>query len=161
MWSSRPGCGSTHRTSGSTTASAASSTSCFASCVADGERLFHHELCFGCGQANLFGLQLELERRPEGGVAGRFFVKQDHQGPPGYAHGGVIATALDEAMSLVLHDQGMYALTGALEIELNAPAPVGTFVELEADVESTEGRTLTLTATASGQDGELASARGV
>ena len=70
------------------------------------DRVLHHELCFGCGQQNLFGLQLELERRPEGGVAGRFFVKQDHQGPPGYAHGGVIATALDEAMSLVLHDQG-------------------------------------------------------
>jgi hypothetical protein len=46
-------------------------------------RLRHHDLCFGCGQANLFGLQLELEPRPEGGVAGRFFVKQDHQGTPG------------------------------------------------------------------------------
>ena len=51
------------------------------------DRVLHHELCFGCGQQNPFGLQLELERRPEGGVAGRFFVKQDHQGPPGYAHG--------------------------------------------------------------------------
>ena len=120
----------------------------------------HHELCFGCGQQNLFGLQLELERRPEGGVAGRFFVKQDHQGPPGYAHGGVIAAALDEAMSLVLHDTGTYALTGRLEVELKAPAPVGSFVELEADVESTEGRSLTLTATASGAEGTLATARG-
>jgi acyl-coenzyme A thioesterase PaaI-like protein len=127
--------------------------------VAD-ERIRHHELCFGCGQSNLFGLQLELERRPEGGVAGRFFVKQDHQGPPGFAHGGVIAAALDEAMGLLLHGQGTYALTGRLEIELAAPAPVGSFVELEADVESAEGRKLTLTATASGEDGALATARG-
>jgi acyl-coenzyme A thioesterase PaaI-like protein len=125
-----------------------------------GERIRHHELCFGCGQQNLFGLQLELERRPEGGVAGRFFVKQDHQGPPGYAHGGVIAAALDEAMSLLLHDQGTYALTGRLEVELQAPAPIGTFIQLEADVESAEGRTLILTATASGEDGRLATARG-
>ena len=44
--------------------------------MAEGERLSHHDLCFGCGQANLFGLQLELERTDEG-VAGRFFVKQD------------------------------------------------------------------------------------
>jgi acyl-coenzyme A thioesterase PaaI-like protein len=128
--------------------------------VAD-ERLSHHELCFGCGQANLFGLQLELERRPEGGVTGRFFVKQDHQGPPGYAHGGVIAAALDEAMSLVLHAEGTYALTSGLEVELKAPAPVGSFVRVEADVESAEGRVLTLAATAAGDDGELASARGV
>jgi acyl-coenzyme A thioesterase PaaI-like protein len=127
--------------------------------VAD-DRVLHHELCFGCGQQNLFGLQLELERRPEGGVAGRFFVKQDHQGPPGYAHGGVIATALDEAMSLVLHDQGTYALTGRLEVDLKAPAQVGWFVDLEAEVESVQERTLTLTAVASAEGTTLATARG-
>jgi len=122
--------------------------------------LRHHDLCFGCGQANPFGLQLEMEPRPEGGVSGRFFVKQDHQGPPGYAHGGVIAAALDEAMALVLHAQGSYALTGALQVELRAPAPVGSFVSLEAAIESSEGRKLVLIATAAGDDGPLASARG-
>ena len=125
-------------------------------------RIRHHDLCFGCGQANLFGLQLEVERRPEGGVAGRFFVKQDHQGPPGYAHGGVIAAALDEAMSLLLHGQGTHAVTGGLEIDLRAPAPVGSFVQLEADVEQVEGRRLHVAARALGEDGEeLAGARGV
>jgi acyl-coenzyme A thioesterase PaaI-like protein len=113
-----------------------------------GTRLTHHDLCFGCGQANLFGLQLEMERRPEGGVAGRFFVKQDHQGPPGYAHGGVVATALDEAMSLLLHAQGTFALTGGLEVELHEPVPVGAFVEVEADVEEAQGLALRLTAAA-------------
>ena len=124
------------------------------------ERIRHHDLCFGCGQANLFGLQLELERRPQGGVAGRFFVKQDHQGPPGYAHGGVIATALDEAMALLLHGEGTLALTGRLEIDLRAPVPVGTFVGVEADVESAEGRRIVVTASAAGEGGEVASARG-
>lgn len=125
------------------------------------ERLTHHDLCFGCGQANLFGLQLELTRRPEGGVAGRFFVKQDHQGPPGYAHGGVIATALDEAMALLLHGQGTYALTGRLEVELKAPVAVGTFVEMEADVEEAGERTVTVTASAVGEAGPVASGRAV
>ena len=124
------------------------------------ERLRHHDLCFGCGQANLFGLQLELERREKGGVAGRFFVKQDHQGPPGFAHGGVIVAALDEAMSLLLHGAGTFALTGRLEVELQAPAAVGTFVEIEADVSETEGRRVVLTASARGDDGPIASARG-
>jgi acyl-coenzyme A thioesterase PaaI-like protein len=124
-------------------------------------RISHHDLCFGCGQANLFGLQLEMERRAGGGVEGRFFVKQDHQGPPGYAHGGVLATALDEAMSLVLHGQDTYALTQQLEVELRAPAPVGAFVRVEADVESTEGRRLRLVARALSEDGaEIATARG-
>ena len=124
------------------------------------ERLTHHDLCFGCGQANLFGLQLELERREGGGVAGRFFVKQDHQGPPGFAHGGVIATALDEAMSLLLHGAGTFALTGGLEVELRAPAAVGTFVEVEADVTETEGSRIVLSASARGEDGPIATARG-
>ena len=124
-------------------------------------RLFHHELCFGCGHANLFGLQLELAPRPGGGVEGRFFVKQDHQGPPGYAHGGVLAAALDEAMALLVHDQGTRALTKRLEVDLLAPAPVGTFVSVVAELEDAGGRALHLRASASGEDGRrLAVARG-
>jgi acyl-coenzyme A thioesterase PaaI-like protein len=121
----------------------------------------HHELCFGCGQANLFGLQLELDARDDGSVAGRFFVKQDHQGPPGYAHGGIVATALDEAMSLLIHHSGVHALTTGLDVRLRAPAPVGAFVEVEARVEGRDGRRLELTARATSDGIEVATARGV
>ena len=126
-------------------------------------RVSHHDLCFGCGQANLFGLQLEVEAGSSGGVAGRFFVKQDHQGPPGFAHGGVIAAALDEAMSLALHSEGVHALTAQLDVELLAPAAVGSFVRVEADVAEQVGdRRLELSARALSEDGtELARARGV
>jgi acyl-coenzyme A thioesterase PaaI-like protein len=125
-------------------------------------RLLHHDVCFGCGQANLFGLQLELEPAPDDGVEGRFFVKQDHQGPPGYAHGGVIAAALDEAMALVLLAEGTSALTARLEVDLLAPAPVGTFVRVEAGLEECDARTLRLRARARSEDGgELAVARGI
>jgi acyl-coenzyme A thioesterase PaaI-like protein len=124
--------------------------------VAD-EQVRHHDLCFGCGQANLFGLQLELSRSGEG-VEGRFFVKQDHQGPPGYAHGGVIATALDEAMALLLFDRGTFALTRRLEVELTAPAPVGTFVRVTAQLEEEDTRALHLVAEAATADGRLLAA---
>jgi acyl-coenzyme A thioesterase PaaI-like protein len=125
-------------------------------------RLLHHELCFGCGQANLFGLQLEMEPSPDSGIDGRFFLKQDHQGPPGYAHGGVMAAALDEAMALVLLAEGTPAVTARLEVDLLAPAPVGTFVRVEAELEESDARTLRLRARARSEDGgELAVARGV
>ena len=115
----------------------------------------HYDLCFGCGQANLFGLQL-VDRD------GRFFVKQDHQGPPGYAHGGVIAAALDEAMGLAVHAQGTHAVAGRLEVDFWAPAPVGTFVKVTSELERAEGRKLHLTARATGEDGtEYAVARGI
>jgi acyl-coenzyme A thioesterase PaaI-like protein len=124
--------------------------------------IFHHELCFGCGQANPFGLQLELEPAGAGAVAGRFFVKQDHQGPPGYAHGGVLGAALDEAMSLLLHHEGTFALTARLEIDLLAPVPVGTFVRVAARVEERGERRQRLSAEALGEDGSPAArAQGV
>jgi len=123
--------------------------------------LSHHELCFGCGSANLFGLQLELER-DGGGVTGRFFVKQDLQGPPGVAHGGVMAAALDEAMSLAVHAEGARAWTRRLTLELLRPAPVGAFVRLEARIDGSEERELTASAVAlSPDDGtRFAEARG-
>jgi acyl-coenzyme A thioesterase PaaI-like protein len=92
----------------------------------------HTELCFGCGQANLFGLQLELTDDGSG-VTGRFFVKQDHQGPDGTAHAGVLATALEEAMA---HLDG--SPPARFTVELMAPAPVGTFVEVSARREAGE-----------------------
>ncbi len=130
--------------------------------LAEQRRLItHHELCFGCGQANLFGLQLEVDARDDGVVAGRFFVKQDHQGPPGYAHGGIVATAVDEAMSLLIHAQGIHALTTGLDVRLRAPAPVGAFVDVEARIDERDGRKLTLSATAASEGVEVATARGV
>jgi len=120
----------------------------------------HHDLCFGCGQANLFGLQLELEPAEDGGVAGRFFMKQDHQGPPGVGHGGIVATALDEAMALAVHHEGIPALTRRLEVELRAPARVGEFVLVEARIEERDGRRLVARATARSDGEVLAEASG-
>jgi hypothetical protein len=94
-----------------------------------GGPLVHHGLCFGCGQANLFGLLAELERRDDGSIAGRCFLKQDHQGPdPGSAHPGVVAAALAEAMLLAA---GPGATLATLEVHFEAPAPVGAFLELQ------------------------------
>ncbi len=104
---------------------------------------------------------MELERDGEKSVAGRFFVKQDHQGPPGVTHGGIVATALDEAMALLIHHAGIHALTASLTIDLRAPAPVGAFVDLAARVEQTVGRRFDMEATASGAEGTIATARGV
>ncbi len=107
--------------------------------------LAHHELCFGCGNANLFGLQMELEPADgqPGAVTGRFFLKQDHQGAPGEAHDGVMASALQEAMAVALHSRGLHARTRRLEVALEGPVPLGVFVRVDASVEE------------SGSEGEL------
>jgi acyl-coenzyme A thioesterase PaaI-like protein len=106
--------------------------------------LAHHELCFGCGAANVFGLHLELERTGEGGLSGRFFVKQDHQGPDGSAHAGVLAAALTEALSLAAGSPPT-----SIGVDVLGTARVGTFVRVETDAEGSR-------AVASGDDGEVA-----
>jgi acyl-coenzyme A thioesterase PaaI-like protein len=122
--------------------------------------LTHHDLCFGCGTANLFGLQLELERQPDGSVRGRFFVKQDHQGPPGVAHGGVLAAALDEAAALAAGEGPGAPLTARLEVDFHSAVPVGSFVRLRARVEPTQDGKRWVTAAALGEDDvEVATAR--
>jgi acyl-coenzyme A thioesterase PaaI-like protein len=117
--------------------------------------LRHHDLCFGCGIANLFGLQMEVEQAGEGRVEGRFFVKQDHQGPDGAAHRGVIAAALEEAMALCVQAEGVPAVTRRLEVELLAPAPVGAFVRVEAQIADRDETELSLRARAHAADGTL------
>jgi acyl-coenzyme A thioesterase PaaI-like protein len=120
--------------------------------------LLHHELCFGCGRTNLFGLLLEVEEVAPGAVAGRCFVKQDHQGPDGgRAHEGVLATALVEAMALAC---GVDARAVSFEVSLDAPAPVGGFVEVTAGVESRDGSFANAAATAEADRRVVARARG-
>jgi acyl-coenzyme A thioesterase PaaI-like protein len=118
----------------------------------------HHELCFGCGSANLFGLQMELEPTDgrAGAVSGRFFLKQDHQGVEGRAHAGVVASALEEAMALALHSRGAHARARRIEVELHGDPPIGVFVQVEARV----GDDLTATAHLREGDSVLAEARG-
>jgi hypothetical protein len=121
--------------------------------------LVHHDLCFGCGQTNLFGLLLEVERTEPDRVAGRCFIKQDHQGPDRRsAHQGVVAAALCEAMALAC---GPTARTLEFSVELTADdAAVGAFLDLEATVAERQGDTLAATATASSEGRPVASARG-
>ena len=115
-----------------------------------GARAGHHDLCFGCGLANVFGLALEAVRDDDGSVTGRFFVKQDHQGADGAAHAGVLAAALYEVLAL--------AVDGAparFEVDLVGAAPVGTMVDLEANAEPGSGRAR---AVATGEHGPVARA---
>jgi acyl-coenzyme A thioesterase PaaI-like protein len=121
--------------------------------------LVHHELCFGCGQTNLFGLLLELERTSADVVSGRCFIKQDHQGPDrAVAHEGIVATALGETMALAC---GPNARAQALTVGFIDEAPVGAFLAVEARVEEQTEDAITFMASAvNDQQRLVARARG-
>jgi acyl-coenzyme A thioesterase PaaI-like protein len=123
------------------------------------ERLVHHELCFGCGRINLFGLLMDVQSVAEGRVQARGFVKQDHQGAePGACHEGIVLAALSDAMAFAC---GPHTRPNRIELELCAPVPVGSFLDVSArSAPGPDGR-LEATATASVDDRQVASARAV
>jgi acyl-coenzyme A thioesterase PaaI-like protein len=122
------------------------------------ERLVHHELCFGCGRTNLFGLLMDIEPAAPGQVRGRGFIKQDHQGAErGVAHEGILVTVLSEAMALACGADGRAT---QIEVRLHGQAPVGAFVEVEAAVEDKTDGARHTSATARVDGRVVASARG-
>lgn len=124
--------------------------------------LVHHELCFGCGRTNLFGLLLEAERTGSDAVAGRCFVKQDHQGSHrGLVHEGILATAMVEAMAFAcVPDADVEIYLRRLEVRVDTLVGVGQFIDVEARLERREGSELHATASAKTEADYVCSASG-
>jgi acyl-coenzyme A thioesterase PaaI-like protein len=84
--------------------------------------------CFGCGTANPQGLHLHFvidSSNPEAITAtAHLQLDRLHEGPPGYIHGGIVATLLDEAMSKLNRPLNVLAMTRHMEIDYLRPAPL-------------------------------------
>lgn len=65
-----------------------------------------------------------------------------HQGAPGLAHGGVIATAMDEAMGALTRLLILPVVTVHLEVDYLKPVPVGATLHIRADIAGQVGRKL-------------------
>ncbi|MEU0004625.1 PaaI family thioesterase [Streptomyces sp. NPDC006314] len=118
----------------------------------------HYGHCFGCGPGQPHGLHL-ASRAGEGvSLTAEFTVQPAHQGAPGLAHGGVLATALDETLGSLNWLLRTIAVTGRLETDFVRPVPVGTTLYLEAEVTAVAGRKIYSTATGriGGPDGPVA-----
>lgn len=81
--------------------------------------------CFGCGGDNAGGMKLTFEqdnfnRR----IVGRFVLGETYQGGGGFAHGGIIALLLDEAMGKVCRFREVRAVTAELTVEYLKPVRV-------------------------------------
>ena len=96
--------------------------------------------CFGCGQANPTGLQLEFLLAPDGTVVCPTAISDSFEGHPGYLHGGIIATLLDETMSKAVRAKGLTAMTRHLEVDYRRPVPSSTPIRMEGRVARSVGR---------------------
>ena len=96
--------------------------------------------CFGCGPANPNGMHLEFLLADDGSVVSFPVIPNTFEGPPGYLHGGIIATLLDEAMSKAVRAQGSTWMTRKLEIDYLRPVPSGSPIRIEGRVVRHEPR---------------------
>ncbi|MGD0155300.1 MAG: PaaI family thioesterase [Terracidiphilus sp.] len=96
--------------------------------------------CFGCGPANPTGLHLEFFLAPDGSVVSLPVVPDAFAGHPGYLHGGVIATLLDEAMSKAVRAGGHVSMTRKIEVDYLRPVPSGVPLRIEGRVVRNERR---------------------
>ena len=95
--------------------------------------------CFGCGDDNDAGLHLQFFVDEEQRVLCRVYLATRFQGPPGHAHGGIIATLLDEAMSKANRHRNITAMTRHMSIDYRCPVPLETDLVLEGWSEKDPG----------------------
>lgn len=91
-----------------------------------------------------------------------FRLGRRYTGPPGYCHGGIIATILDEAMSKVSKFRDVIAPTSRMSVEYLRPVPLRKRLRVEAHEIRKNGRRLTRAAEILDEKGSvLARGRGV
>jgi uncharacterized protein (TIGR00369 family) len=95
--------------------------------------------CFACGTLNVHGLHLELHAADD-----RCWVEltlpERFEGWEGIAHGGIVATLLDEVMAWALIDHDLWGVTARMSIDFKRPVPIGRLIRAEGWVVSVRRR---------------------
>lgn len=100
--------------------------------------------CFGCGADHAGGLKLQRTGYDGTAATGHIEITDQHQGVPGFAHGGLLATAMDEITGTASWLLGKKSVTGRLETDFRLPVPVGSTLYVKAWCTGVEGRKIYL-----------------
>jgi uncharacterized protein (TIGR00369 family) len=101
--------------------------------------------CFGCGGDNAGGMKLTFEQdNVNRKIVGKFVLGERYQGGGGFAHGGIIAMLLDEAMGKVCRFRDVRAATAELTVEYLKPVSVAQEIVVEGHEAEQKGRNLFL-----------------
>lgn len=122
------------------------------------DKLPNSKNCFACGMENPIGLKLEMYAdSATGGVVCDYTIPKKYEGYPGVAHGGIVATLLDEVISRVymVADHNRFMYTAKLTIRLRKHVPVGQPLHMIGNFIQDKGRTAEAEAKIFGPDGDL------
>lgn len=94
----------------------------------------------------------------DGEIHGTGRFRTIHNGPPGGAHGGMVAALLDEVMGLTGVVTGNHGFTGTLTVRYESLTPIDTDLTMRGWVEGAEGRKTFIASEV--RDGDTLCARG-
>jgi acyl-coenzyme A thioesterase PaaI-like protein len=115
----------------------------------------HHPHCLGCGPDNPHGHHLSVWADGELAVTARHVFDLRHVGAPGIAHGGAVATVLDDLFGFLLYRVSQLAVTRHLAVDYHAPVLLDVPYLLRAHVERQDGRKLFVRAQGSDESGRV------
>ena len=112
--------------------------------------------CFGCGGDNAGGMKLTFEQdNANRRIVGRFVLGERYQGGAGFAHGGIIALLLDEAMGKVCRFREVRAVTAELSVEYLKPVAVDKEIVVEGRETEMNGRNLFMSGEIRNESGDV------
>ena len=111
--------------------------------------------CYACGELNPIGLHLHFQMEASEWAVATFIAQREHQGYPGFVHGGLVSTLLDEAMGWATYGRGIWALTGKMESRFREPVPIGEPLLVRGHIERDRGRTLDVFSELCGESGRV------
>jgi acyl-coenzyme A thioesterase PaaI-like protein len=92
----------------------------------------------GDPQGNRF--RVRYYRDQTSNLQARIWFGPETEGPPGHAHGGAMAAALDEVLGLAAWAAGYPIVVGNLNVSFRCLLPLQQVVTVESEVVSAEGR---------------------
>jgi acyl-coenzyme A thioesterase PaaI-like protein len=125
----------------------------------DGELQPNSQMCFVCGVVNVVGLKLRFYSTAPNTVEAQVVLTDEYQGYPGIAHGGIIATVLDETMgraALASDNRQRLLMTGKMEVRYRQSVPLHTPIRLRGQIVKDRGRVILAEAQAILPDGTVA-----
>src|SRR5215470_17592866 len=118
--------------------------------------------CFACGKNNPEGMRLRFTYDEDRDCfVCRFRLGKRYTGPPGHAHGGIIATILDEAMGKVNKLRHVIAVTSEITVNYLKPVPLNKPLRVESRELRVRGRRhINMAEILNGRDEVLARSQG-
>jgi acyl-coenzyme A thioesterase PaaI-like protein len=115
----------------------------------------HHRMCFGCGPDSPQGFHLQVHRDGDEMVTEHVFEER-HSSVPGIAHGGSVATVVDDVLGFLLYVAQVPGVTRTLEVEYLKPTRTGVAYVVRSRLDDRDGRKLWVSCTGTDPEGAVA-----